>query len=182
MKRLFALLLCCLLVCAPVLSAAAAEGLSACEEEVLSALKTEMETVNGRVVLPSRDIAQFRRFFQNYEVTQEDCAKIKTALDNIRAILKPLNYKSYEDIPLDQKEALRAQLLAAAEAMGAKLQSNNGKFVFVRDGKPIFEESVKIVVPVKPDERLGVSIAIVVLLVGGMIFAVIGSKKFETGK
>ena len=182
MKRLFALLLACLLICAAILPATAEEELSACEEEVIAALKIEMETVNGRVVLPSRDIAQFRRFFQNYEIADEDCAKIKTALENIRAILRPLHYKSYEDIPPEQKEALRAQLLAAAEAMGAKLQSNNGKFIFVRDGKPVFEESVRIVVPLKPDERLGVSVAIVVLLVGGVVFSVIGSRKFETGK
>lgn len=181
MKRLIALLFSCLFLCAAALPAAA-EDLSACEEEVVAALKAGMETVNGRVVLPSRDIAQFRRFFQNYEISEEGCAGIRESLENIRGILKSLDYKSYDDIPLERKEALRAQLLSAAGAMGAELQCNNGKFVFLRDGKPVFEESVKILVPVKPDERLGVSIAIVVLLVGGLAFSVIGSRKFETGK
>ena len=182
MKKVFAILAACMFICAAILPAAAAEELSPCEEEVIKALKTEMETVNGRVVLPSRDIAQFRRFFQKYEMTEADCAALKDALDGIRAILRPLQYTSYEEVPAEQREALRQELVGAAAAMGAEFRFQNGKFSMVRDGAPVFEESVKVIVPVKPNENVGVSIAIVVLLLGGVAFSVIGSKKFEAGK
>lgn len=181
MKRFVALLFACLFLCAAVLPAAA-EDLSPCEEAVIKSLKAGMDTVNGRVVLPARDIAQFRRFFQKYEVSEADCAALHGAVEGIRSILKPLQYASYEEIPAEQREALRQELIKASAAMGAAFRFQNGKFSMLRDGAPVFEESVKVVVPVKPNENLGVSVAIVVLLLGGVAFAVIGSKKFEAGK
>lgn len=181
MKRIAAALISVLLLftfCLP----AAARDLTGCEEQVLKAFKEDIETVNGRVLLPSRDIAQIKKIFQNYEVSEADCTELLDALEQVRAILGPLDFKSYEDIPADQRKALRMQMERMGAALSASFESDGVRFRLIRDGLPIFEESMQVVVPVKPEENLGVSVAIVVLLVAGVAFAVIGSKKFEAGK
>ncbi len=181
MKRFVALLISLMLFCVLALPAAA-KDLSDCEQAVLDSLKTEIKTVNGRVLLPSRDIAQMRKFFQNYEIGEESCDVMQEALDAIREVLGPLDFKSFGDIPADQREALRTQMHRIAQAMGASFESDGVRFRIVKDGAAVFEESLQVIVPVKPEENLGVSIAIVVLLVAGIGFAIVGSKKFEAGK
>ncbi|HIZ83546.1 MAG TPA: hypothetical protein H9668_03875 [Firmicutes bacterium] len=183
MKRFCTVLLICIMACLALLPASAAEdGLSACEQEVVLRLEVEMETVNGKVVLPDRDIAQATQFFQKYEVEESACTAVIQALGNIREILRPLDYASYDEIPADSREALRRELQNMAAALGASYEEADGKFSFVRDGETVFEEDVRVAVPVQPNANLGVAIAIVVLLVGGVFFAVIGSRKFETAK
>ena len=185
MKRFCTVLFICIMACLAFLPASAAqaeEGLTACEEEVILQLETEMETVNGRVVLPDRDVAQAKQFFQKYEVDETACTAVIQALDNIREILRPLDYASYEEIPADSREALGQQMRNIAAALGASYQSADGQFSFARGGETVFEEDARVVVPVQPNANLGVAVAIVVLLVGGVFFAVIGSRKFETAK
>ncbi len=185
MKRFCTVLLICIMACLallPVSAAEAEEGLSACEQEVVLQLETEMETVNGRVVLPDRDIAQATQFFQKYEVSETACTAVIQALENIREILRPLDYASYDEIPADSREALRQELQSIAAALGASYETAGGKFSFVREGETVFEEDMRVAVPVQPNGNLGVAIAIVALLVGGVFFAVIGSRKFETAK
>lgn len=180
MKKLLAFLLVAAMTVASAVSVNAATGLTAKEQEILTALKAGVETKGGTVKLPAEYVNQAESFLLSNDTTDAEGDEILGYISSTKELLEPLRIKSLSDIPSSAKAQVIELASDAADVVGAVLTVSGTTITITQDSKTIFEANVSTNTPVKQtDANMLPAVLVSVLLLGGVVFAVAGSRKYS---
>lgn len=183
MKKITMLFLVAAMVVMTVLSASAA-GLSAQEQKVLDALKADIPTASGTIKIPAQYITQAENFLLSDDsMTEADAEKILGNINQVKALVKDQKVTKFSDVPASIRNQVLDLAAASAEVVGAKMTASGNSIAITKNGKTIFETKAGTSNPIKQtDADMAGTIVVGTLLLCGLAFTVIASRKFAVQK
>jgi hypothetical protein len=99
-------------------------------------------TVNGKsVTIDAENLNKAKRYLNEYTVTEEQAAEVKSQVEGTIAIMNEAKVSDYNQLSDTQKEQVKSKIVAAGNAVDAKIvfsSNSNGKTtadIYAPDGK-----------------------------------------------
>lgn len=122
MKKIIAILIAVLTICACAFSASAATGISAEEKKIIDALSQKITMASGKVVaLPDKYINQAEDYLTKAELTSEQITSILGYIKNAQNVVKASKAQSLSVAEENVKKEVVKEAQAAAAVINATL-------------------------------------------------------------
>ena len=184
MKKISTLLLVAAMIVMTVFSASAA-GLSDQENRVLEALRADIPTASATLNIPAQFITQAENFLLSDDsMTEEDANNIIANIDKAKELVKDQPITKFSEVSSSIRNQVLDLAADSAKIVGAELSVSGSSISITKDGKIIFETNFSNNNnPIKQtDADMTGTIVVGALLLCGLAFTVIASRKFAVQK
>ena len=184
MKKISTLLLVAAMIVMTVFSASAA-GLSDQESKVLNALKADIPTASATLKIPAQFITQAENFLLSDDsMTEEDANNIIANINKAKELVKDQPITKFSEVSSSIRNQVLDLAADSAKIVGAELSVSGSSISITKDGKIIFETNFSNNNnPIKQtDADMTGTIVVGALLLCGLAFTVIASRKFAVQK
>lgn len=169
MKRIIALVLTLGIFLSLSLMANAA-GISADEQKILDALKSEIQLKSSTYKLPAEYINQVENFLNANDLNSDEVNQILEKINEVKDIIKDVNARKISDIPSSVKKEIISLASEAANVVDLKLTVKSGNQIVITDSQNVvvFEANVNTSTPIKQTDTQMMGFVIVSLMIVGL--------------
>lgn len=161
-----------------------AAGLSEQESRVLDALKADIPTASATLKIPAQYITQAENFLLSDDsMTEADADQIIANINAAKELVKDQPITKFSEVSSSIRNQVLDLAADSAKIVGAEMKVSGSSISITKDGNIIFETNFNNNNPIKQtDADMTGSIVVGALLLCGLAFTVIASRKFAVQK
>lgn len=184
MKRIITLILAlCIFFSISIMANAA--GISADEQKILDALKSDIQLKSSTYKLPAEYINQAENFLNANDLTADEVNQILAKINQAKEIAKDVNARKIADIPSSVKKEIITLASEAAKVVDLKLTVKSGNQIVITDSENVvvFEATVDTHTPIKQTDTDMMGFVVVSLMIASLAaLVIIASLKFNVNR